>query len=157
MLGLSRRSQQKLVGLHPQLVIFVYELMNEMNTRKANNLNYTDFSVFEGLRTMKRQKELFSKGKSWTLNSNHLIGNAVDIVVYIPAVGVTWDDKKYSTQWNVLLKVAKHVIEKHELQIESGYSLWKMDKPHFQMRKTKTVKGILEYKSNFKYLRKFLY
>ena len=38
-MGLSTRSQRKLVGLHPQLVIFVYELMNEMNRRKRQNLN----------------------------------------------------------------------------------------------------------------------
>ena len=89
------------------------------------------------------------------MNSNHLIGNAVDIVVYIPAVGVTWDDKKYSTEWNVLLEASEKVIDEFALNIQSGYSLWKKDKPHFQMRRTKTIKGVKEYRANYNYLRKF--
>ena len=38
------------------------------------------FKVLETLRTVERQKELFKEGKSKTLNSRHLNGEAVDLV-----------------------------------------------------------------------------
>jgi peptidoglycan L-alanyl-D-glutamate endopeptidase CwlK len=46
-----------------------------------------DFSITEGLRTKERQKELFSAGKSQTMNSRHLTGKAVDIAVIILPTG----------------------------------------------------------------------
>ena len=39
-----------------------------------------DFMVFEGLRTIERQKELVSMGASRTMRSRHLTGHAVDLV-----------------------------------------------------------------------------
>jgi hypothetical protein len=41
------------------------------------------FYVTEGLRTKERQEQLQKEGKSWTSNSKHLTGDAIDIVCYL--------------------------------------------------------------------------
>jgi peptidoglycan L-alanyl-D-glutamate endopeptidase CwlK len=52
------------------------------------SIQYIDFSIVEGLRTLERQKELFKTGKSKTMDSKHLINpktgksDAVDIAPY---------------------------------------------------------------------------
>lgn len=130
---LTMKSQKKLVGIHPQLAVFVFLVMKKMNERKENFQNYTDFSVFEGLRTQERQKLLFAQRKSQTLDSLHKIGLALDIVVYIEGIGLTWDDTKYANQWNVLMEVCEEVIYENKLEIDSAFKLWGWDKAHFQM------------------------
>lgn len=47
-----------------------------------------DCTVLEGRRTMERQHELYEDGKTKTLNSKHLTGDAVDVVPY----PVDWED-----------------------------------------------------------------
>ena len=51
--------------------------------RVALNLSDVDFSVIEGLRSRERQEELYAAGKSWTLNSHHLTGRAVDLSPWV--------------------------------------------------------------------------
>lgn len=51
--------------------------------RRAIAGSSVDFSVFEGLRALARQKELVAQGVSRTLDSYHLTGHAVDLVPYI--------------------------------------------------------------------------
>ena len=73
---LGNTSQQRLIGVHPDLVRVV---------RRAIELSSMDFAVNEGLRTAERQRRLVASGASQTLNSKHLkqadgFGHAVDIV-----------------------------------------------------------------------------
>lgn len=72
----SRRSRQALLGVHPDLVLVV-----------SRGLQYSpiDFAVTEGLRSMKRQRDLVAKGWSQTLRSKHLkqpdgFGHAIDVM-----------------------------------------------------------------------------
>lgn len=71
---LSQKSLQKLEGVHPDLVRVV---------NLAIERTSVDFSITEGLRTEERQKELFSKGASQTMNSRHLTGHAIDFACFI--------------------------------------------------------------------------
>ena len=88
-----------------------------------------DFGITEGVRSPERQRELFDAGKSKTMNSRHLTGDAVDIVVYVHGQ-VTWDIFYYEA-------VARH-IKFHAAQqgvaIEWGGD-WAsfVDGPHFQL------------------------
>ena len=77
---LDERSEKNLTGVHDDLVAVV---------RRAADLSETPFIVTEGLRTMKRQRELVAAGASLTLRSRHLTGHAID---FAPLVGgeVTW-------------------------------------------------------------------
>lgn len=68
---LSTASEEKLAGVHPDLVKVV---------RRALTLSPVDFKVIEGVRTLARQKELFVKKATKTMNSRHLTGHAVDLV-----------------------------------------------------------------------------
>lgn len=68
---LNERSRSNLVGVHPDLVRVV-----ELAAERCP----VPIVVTEGLRTSERQAMLVSAGKSWTLNSRHLTGHAVDLV-----------------------------------------------------------------------------
>lgn len=77
---LDERSLKKLEGVHEELVRVV---------KRAADLSEIDFIVTEGLRSMKRQRELVAAGASKTLKSRHLTGHAID---FAPVVSgeVTW-------------------------------------------------------------------
>lgn len=74
----SQRSLNNLKGVHPDLVSVAYE---------ALGITKMDFIVIDGLRTLEEQRVLVNKGKSWTMDSRHLTGHAIDIVPY----PVSWD------------------------------------------------------------------
>lgn len=78
---LSNISKLRLNGVDPKLVAVI---------ERALELSTTDFLVLEGLRTKERQAELVRKGASKTMNSRHIIGQAVDIAPLIDGQ-VRWD------------------------------------------------------------------
>ena len=78
---LSRRSRDRLVGVHPDLVRVV---------EAAIARTPVDFMVTEGLRTPLRQAALVRAGASRTLNSRHLTGHAVDVCALVDGK-VRWD------------------------------------------------------------------
>jgi len=122
MFKLSDKSLDKMKGVNPALVAVV---------KKAIELSHIDFGVTEGLRTVERQKELFKAGKSQTMKSRHIIGEAVDLVAYVNGkVDWTW---KYYEQIAVAMKQAAKELG---IAIEWGGD-WKTfkDGVHFQLKK----------------------
>lgn len=91
-----------------------------------------DFGIAKdgGVRNVKRQRELVKAGLSKTMNSRHLTGDAVDIVVYISPGVVDWD------RWDVWKETARHTVATAAsmgVELEWGGD-WKMrDGPHFQL------------------------
>jgi peptidoglycan L-alanyl-D-glutamate endopeptidase CwlK len=77
---LDDRSEHHLAHVHPDLARVA---------RRAAELSELPFVVTEGLRTMKRQRELVAAGASKTLRSRHLTGHALDFAPLI-AGEVTW-------------------------------------------------------------------
>ena len=65
-----------------------------------------DFSITEGLRSLDRQKQLVKEGKSMTVNSRHLTGNAVDVCIIIDGKA-SWDFDKYKQLSDHIKEVAK--------------------------------------------------
>jgi peptidoglycan L-alanyl-D-glutamate endopeptidase CwlK len=115
----GKRSLKNLIGVHPELGFAAME---------AIKISKQDFGVFEGVRTMQRQKELVWTGTSHTLDGYHLYGLAVDLVA--------WTGKKYS--WNgkyyqAIHKSMMEVIKAHGLHIQNGFDMWGWDHPHWQM------------------------
>ena len=53
-----------------------------------------DFAVIDGLRTIEEQRELVAKKVSWTLNSKHLHGHAIDFVPYVQNK-ITWSPRAF--------------------------------------------------------------
>lgn len=67
----SNRSLRNLKGIHPDLRRVIDRALQE---------SPLDFIVIEGLRTKERQAQLVAEGSSWTMNSRHLTGHAVDLL-----------------------------------------------------------------------------
>jgi len=83
---LDARSERNLRGVDPQLVDVVRRAADVVAER-GDGLG---FIVTEGLRTAARQAELVKTGASWTMDSRHLIGGAVDVAATL-AGKVRWD------------------------------------------------------------------
>lgn len=105
----SQRSENNLKGVNPDLVKVI---------RRALELTPVDFIVIEGLRTQARQKELVATGKSQTMNSRHLSGNAVDII----PVNTTWKIEEFTP----LLKAVKQAAVEQGIKLRFGIN-WKND------------------------------
>ena len=71
---LSSRSLDKLEGVNEDLVKVV---------KRAIELTKVDFGVIYGMRTKEEQQKLFDSGKSQTMKSKHLTGDAVDLMAYV--------------------------------------------------------------------------
>nr|WP_281959196.1 M15 family metallopeptidase [Enterobacter mori] len=117
----SQRSENNLKGVKPQLVAVV---------RRALELSSVDFGITEGLRTQERQKKLYAEGKSQTMNSRHLTGEAVDVVAYVGGT-VSWEFQLYRK----IADAFKQAAQELNTSVEWGGE-WKtlVDGPHFQLR-----------------------
>ncbi|BDI36086.1 M15 family metallopeptidase [Escherichia coli] len=118
----SYRSENNLDGVKRELVAVV---------RRALELTEVDFGITEGLRTKERQKQLVAEGKSQTMNSRHLTGDAVDVVAYMGSQ-VSWN-------WPLYEKIAqafKQAAKELNTPIEWGGD-WRTlkDGPHFQLKR----------------------
>lgn len=119
---LSRRSLERMQGVHPDLVKVVM---------LAIELTEVDFGVTEGLRTIERQREYVARGASKTMNSRHLTGHAVDLVAYIGAE-VRWDWPLYHKIADAMKRAAKEL----NVPIVWGgdWTSFK-DGPHFELNR----------------------
>lgn len=70
----GRSSERHLVGVDARLVAV---------TRRALALSPVDFAVVDGLRTREEQAAHVQSGASWTLESRHLTGHAVDVAPWV--------------------------------------------------------------------------
>ena len=117
----SARSEHRMQGLHPDLVRVV---------RRALELTPVDFAVVEGVRTKKKQAELVKAGASWTMNSRHLTGHAVDLAPYIGGT-IRWDWPPFRVMAQAMQKAAEELA----VPITWGGD-WKVrDGPHFELNR----------------------
>ncbi len=88
------------------------------------------FAVFETLRTREQQRINIRRGVSWTMNSKHLVGKAVDIV---PLQDGQFEWKNYLAY----KMIAFYMLEAaHELQVydlKNGGLSWGRDWYHFEV------------------------
>ena len=96
---LSTRSQERLMGVEPELKEVVYE---------AIKVTKIDFGVIEGLRTEEKQKQLVESGASQTMKSKHLEGRAVDLMAYIGGRG-SWELNVYDEIADAMKEAATKV------------------------------------------------
>lgn len=121
---LSERSERNLQGVHPDMVKVV---------RLAHQRSDIDFIITEGLRTKERQTVLVAQGASWTMNSRHLTGHAVDVAATLDG-NVSWD-------WPLYYKIAeafRAAAKQLGVSIVWGGS-WsgkKKDGPHYELDRT---------------------
>lgn len=114
---LNERSLKNLQGVHPDLVRVV---------TLAAERSKVPIVVTEGLRTAARQKELKAAGKSWTLNSRHLNGHAIDVV--------DGNDFKYDIpDMDYIAVVMKSAAAELGVPITWGGDWKSRDTPHFEL------------------------
>ena len=125
MFKLGSASQRNLDSVDPMLAAVV---------RRAIQITDVDFSVVEGLRTPERQKQLYADGDSWTLDSKHLVGKAVDIYPWVN--GATSHNRNHYDR--VALAMQKACAELGVHLIWGGF--WQdsqgqtgLDCPHWEM------------------------
>jgi peptidoglycan L-alanyl-D-glutamate endopeptidase CwlK len=120
---MDARSERNLQGVHADLVRLV----------RATHEDYLatgrDFIVTEGLRTQKRQEELYKAGASQTLNSRHLTGHAVDLAVKVSG--------KVEWAWPLYFQLAA-LMKSNALRLEvpiiwgGDWTTFK-DGPHYEL------------------------
>lgn len=106
-MNLDERSEKRLVGVNDALVSVV--------RRAAKKLPFTLF-VVEGLRTKERQAELYAQGRTkpgkivtWTMQSKHLEGRAVDLAPIADGVILWSDSKKFDAIALAMYSAAKEL------------------------------------------------
>lgn len=124
---LNERSVKNLAGVHPDLVRVV-----EAAAMRCS----VPLVVTEGLRTVERQAELKAAGKSWTLNSRHLTGHAVDLV----------DANDFGYDMPDMAKIAasmQSAADELGVPIVWGGTWKSKDTPHFELcRKKYPASGV---------------
>lgn len=120
---LGAASRGRLDGVHADLRRVV---------ERAIAMSEVDFRVLEGVRSLKRQKALVAAGASWTLNSRHLTGHAVDLGALVGG-RIAWD-------WPLYAKIAAAMKQAaRELGVPivwGGDWLRFRDGPHFELTRT---------------------
>lgn len=123
--------------------------------KRAIQISEVDFGVTQGLRTHDVQARLYGQGRSraemvakglnpdyarpsmqkvtWTMNSNHMTGRAVDLVPYINGK-VEWDDNGKLGLWPKIANAMKLAAAELGIPIIWGGD-WKKtpDRPHFEL------------------------
>jgi peptidoglycan L-alanyl-D-glutamate endopeptidase CwlK len=89
---LTTRDLERLEGVHPDLVQLV---------RCVAVGPPLPFMVLEGMRSVEKQAENVAQGVSWTMNSRHLTGHAVDLVPLV--------DDEPSWNWDYYWPLAGHI------------------------------------------------
>jgi hypothetical protein len=120
-----KRNQEKVKDLHKDFQPLVRELLAELKRAIGKQPIVTD-----GLRTREQQRELFAKGRfgnkgpivTWTLDSNHMKGVAVDIGFLTKKSELT-----YEIDWEVFGRVVHSIPG-----LKWGYAMWGVDKPHVE-------------------------
>lgn len=82
----SPESEAKLAGVDPRLAA----LMRAVEAKHPDA-----FEITEGPRDVETQRKYVAEGKSQTMNSKHLTGNAVDIALIGPDGKLNWDFEAY--------------------------------------------------------------
>ena len=115
---LGKRSTDNLQGVNADLVRVV---------KRALELSPVDFTVIEGLRTKERQAELLKQGFTRTMNSRHIIGQAVDIV----PLPVDWNNPK---PFGLVAEAMKKAAAELGVKITWGGDFKSfVDMPHYQI------------------------
>jgi len=118
---LSMKSRSKLVGVNPKLTAIA---------EKAIRLTTVDFQITEGLRSIERQKLMVANGRSQTIHSKHLTGDAIDVMALVYG-RVTWSFPAYKSIAKAM-KTAAVQLEIDDLYWGGDWETFK-DGPHFQI------------------------
>lgn len=92
----SGRSLEELATVKPRL---------QSVAHRALRISKRDFAVTEGIRTIETQRKYVATGRSQTLKSKHLTGDAIDLMAYFGGQG-SWDMSHYLLIANAMVYAA---------------------------------------------------
>lgn len=133
----SKRSLNALTGVHPALVAIAH---------RALELTTCDFTIVQGLRTIKEQRRLLETGATKTLKSKHLpqadgYGYAIDLYPYYDGKlhGASANESaetkaENARRWRQIAQAFKAAAAEAGAKITWGGD-WRgsWDMPHFQL------------------------
>lgn len=128
---LSNNSLTKLRGVNPDLAKVV---------KRAIQLTEVDFTVVQGNRTQAEQDALYAQGRTkpgpkvtWTRNSNHIGGRAVDLAPWVNGA-IDWDNPDKHKYYDKINKAMQLAAKEYNVKITWG-GTWKKtpDRPHFEL------------------------
>lgn len=120
----SARSLKNL-DVHPDLRKVAYRALELLSDTPY------DFTVTDGGRTMAEQLENIRRGVSWTKNSRHIGGFALDFIALVNGRG-TYD----TVAMRVVAEAFKRAGKELKIPIEWGGDWTKtVDMPHIQLRR----------------------
>lgn len=124
--------------------------------RRALSLSEVDFSVVQGNRTPDQQARLYGQGRTaqqcstagipsayaqpdkpqvtWTLHSNHIGGNAIDVCPFVDGA-FNWDNDGSLGLWPQIADAFKAAAKMHDTTIYWGgdWGASQKDRPHFSL------------------------
>lgn len=115
------KTRARLEGVNSDLVNVILEAISEYGS---------PVGISEGVRTLAKQKEYLAKGKSKTLNSYHLKGQAVDVYILDDRGNTDWSLHKYKAFADIVKRFAE---SKHLTIIWGGDWKTLRDGPHFEI------------------------
>ena len=130
----GRTSERNLVGVDGRLVRVA---------RRALTLSTVDFAVTDGVRTAEQQAIYVASGASWTANSRHLTGHAIDVAPWIDGKA-RWDWEGVPLRWGgvwdrLLLDLQRDSLEDEvasyvrRCRSAKPPKAAKIDGPHFEI------------------------
>lgn len=125
---LSKSSESKLKGVHPDLVRVVRRCAKDWKDTQFT------FGITCGVRTLEEQKVLVKKGASKTLKSRHIpakngYSHAIDVVAFVDGK-VRWDWPLYDK----IAKAMKAAAKAEKVPVEWGGDWVSFkDGPHYQL------------------------
>lgn len=108
---------------------------------RAIEISEVDFGVIQGNRTQQQQDELYAQGRTkpgqkvtWTRNSRHIGGYAVDLLPYLNGKA-EWDNNGKLGLWPKIAKAMKQAADELNIPITWGGDWQKTpDRPHFELK-----------------------
>lgn len=108
---------------------------------RAIEISEVDFGVIQGNRTQQQQDELYAQGRTkpgqkvtWTRNSRHIGGYAVDLLPYLNGKA-EWDNNGKLGLWPKIAKAMKQAADELNISIAWGGDWQKTpDRPHFELK-----------------------
>lgn len=95
----GKTSKTRMIGLDSRLIVFL---------NRAIEITQVDFTIVEGLRSKAKQAADVKSGASFTMNSRHLTGHAVDVAPWI-AGAISWKWAHFHQLAPYLFEAAKQV------------------------------------------------
>ncbi len=105
---MDRRSERNLIGVNDDLTMIVqraYALFSDEVTR----LPGSKLVIIDGVRTEEEQAINVAAGRSWTMESKHLTGDAIDFAVIAGGEAI-WELPVYERVWIACFRPAANCL-----------------------------------------------